>query len=201
MISVVPHVVVLGGSPAPGSRTEQLGDRVVALCRRRSATAEHLTGPELELPFYRPGTDAGGRAARLLREVSAAHGVVLVSPAYNGGVSGLLKNALDHLTDLAGDDRPFLDGRAVGCVAIAGGAQGANAVLAGMRTAVHALRGWPTPLGVMIHPSEGVVPEDPMASPANRRQLELMVDQVLGFARVQAEMLADPLAVAPAEIA
>lgn len=191
-MTTLPHVVVLSGSPVPGSRTEQLGDRVVQLCLRRSVTAEHLTGPDLELPFYRPGGQRGTRAARLLREVAAAHGVVLISPAYNGGVSGLLKNALDHLADLADDERPFLDGRAVGCVAVAGGGQGANAVLAGMRTAVHALRGWPTPLGVALHPPEGGAEPgaDLMANPANRGQLDLMVEQVLGFAEIQADAIA-----------
>ncbi|WP_459249991.1 NADPH-dependent FMN reductase [Streptomyces youssoufiensis] len=43
------------------------------------------------------------------------------APTYHGTVSGVLKNALDYVNDLIGEPRPFLDGRSVGCVAVAAG--------------------------------------------------------------------------------
>ena len=77
--------------------------------------------------------------------------MVLVSPGYHGTVSGLVKNALDYVEDLRDDVRPYLDGRAVGCVAAARGWQASVTTLTSLRGIVHALRGWPTPLGSAIN--------------------------------------------------
>ena len=68
-------------------------------------------------------------------------------------MSGLVKNALDYLEELRGDQRPYLDGRAVGLVAVARGWQASVATLGTLRQVVHALRGWPTPLGLAINSS------------------------------------------------
>jgi len=104
-------------------------------------------------------------------------GLIVASPGFHGGPSGLIKNALDHLEELRGDDRPYLDGRAVGCIVCAAGWQ-ATAT----RSTVHALRGWPTPLGVTIN-STPVGDVDPIVAAAP--QLGLLVDQVVGLARWQ----------------
>ena len=87
----------------------------------------------------------------LVEAVRISDGVVLVSPGYHGTVSGLVKNALDYVEDLRGDTRPYLEGRAIGCVAAAQGWQAAVTTLTALRSIVHALRGWPTPLGVALN--------------------------------------------------
>jgi FMN reductase len=77
--------------------------------------------------------------------------VVIASPGYHGTVSGLVKNALDYLEELRTDARPYLDGRPVGAIAVAKGWQAANGTLGTIRQVIHALRGWPTPLGLTIN--------------------------------------------------
>ena len=42
--------------------------------------------------------------------------MIVATPGYHGGLSGLVKNALDYIEDLANDDRPYLEGRVVGTV-------------------------------------------------------------------------------------
>ena len=100
----------------------------------------------------------------------------------HGGPSGLIKNALDHLEELRDDERPYLDGRAIGCIVCAAGWQATATTLASLRSTVHALRGWPTPLGVTIN-STPVGDVDPIAAAAP--QLGMLVDQVVGLARWQ----------------
>ena len=113
-----------------------------------------------------------------------ADGTLLASPGYHGGVSGLVKNAIDLLEDLRGDSRVYLDGRAVGCIVTAAGWQGCNTTLGAMRGIVHALRGWPTPLGVTLNTagvslfdSEGRCTDD-----AVQRALATVAEQALAFA-------------------
>ena len=118
-----------------------------------------------------------------MRAVSAADGLIIASPGYHGGISGLVKNALDYVEDLRGDPRPYLDGRAVGCVATAAGWQAAGSTLQALRAVVHALRGWPTPLGVAVNSELPVWSEDGTVADAGLvTQLEILTGQVVDFA-------------------
>jgi FMN reductase len=122
------------------------------------------------------------RAVRLVDELRAADGIIISSPGYHGGVSGLLKNALDYAEDLREDERPYLDGRAVGCLACASGWQAAVGTLAALRSIVHALRGWPTPLGVAINSIDPVFDQEGMVrDPSAATQLEIVAAQVIEF--------------------
>ncbi len=145
-------VVGLGGSIRDDSQSERVLRTVLAGVAERGAKTSILTGSDLLLPFYDPAiSERTERAERLVAELRDADGVVLVSPGYHGTVSGLVKNALDYVEDLRPDDRPYLHGRAVGCVATASGWQAGVSTLNALRSIVHALRGWPTPLGAALH--------------------------------------------------
>lgn len=76
-----------------------------------------------------------------------ADGIILASPADHGFVSGVVKNALDYVEDLADDPRCYFDGLAVGCIATGAGCEATVMTLEQLRAVAHALRGWPTPLG------------------------------------------------------
>jgi FMN reductase len=115
-------------------------------------------------------------ALRLVEEIRLADGVIIGSPGYHGGVSGLVKNALDYVEDLRDDSSPYLEGRAVGLVATGAGWQGAVGTLWALRAIVHSLRGWPTPMGVAINTAESGV------SKKLREQLETLAQQVVHFA-------------------
>jgi FMN reductase len=127
------------------------------------------------------------RARALVEALAEADGVIVASPAYHGTVSGLVKNALDHAEDLRYADRPYLEGRAVGCIAVAGGAQAGATTLAALRAVAHALRGWPTPLGVAVDTSDRVFDAaGALDDGVVLGRLDLLADQVVGFARATA---------------
>ncbi|GAA3891324.1 NAD(P)H-dependent oxidoreductase [Saccharothrix violaceirubra] len=145
-------VVGIGGSLRPNSQSERALRIALAGAADAGAKTVEVVGPDLVLPFYDPAVaDRPDNARVLVEALRAADGVVLVSPGYHGTVSGLVKNALDYIEDLRGDDRPYLDGRAVGCVATAMGWQASVTTLTALRSIVHSLRGWPTPLGVAVN--------------------------------------------------
>lgn len=148
-------VVGIGGSLRPGSQSEQALRIVLAGAAEAGAETMAITGERLQLPFYDAAIDDRSAAAReLVEAVRTADGLVVVSPGYHGGQSGLVKNALDYLEDLHHDERPYLTGRAVGVVAVANGWQAAVTTLGQLRMTVHALRGWPTPLGGAVNSLE-----------------------------------------------
>ena len=177
-------VVGIGGSLRPDSQSERALRIVLSGAEEAGAKITVITGADLVLPFYDPAVaDRPAAARHLVEEIRHADGVVLVSPGYHGTVSGLVKNALDYLEDLREDDRVYLDGRAVGCVAAAHGWQAAVNTLTALRSIVHALRGWPTPLGAAVNSAEVVFGPDGECSDAQvAERLRIIGHQVVDFA-------------------
>jgi len=156
---------------------------VLDAAERAGARTKLITGSALELPIYQPDNPDRSEAARhLVAHLALADGIILGSPGYHGSISGLIKNALDYAEDLRCDARPYFSGRAVGCIATAGGWSGAVNTLGALRDIVHALRGWPTPLGAAIKSSEGMFDEGGKCLvPRVAQTLELIAAEVIGF--------------------
>ena len=157
---------------------------VLMAAQRAGARTNLISGPLLQLPLYQPeNLHRGERARFLVTELSRADGIIVGSPGYHGSISGLVKNALDYAEDLRADARPYFSGRAVGCIATAAGWPGAVNTLGALRDIVHALRGWPTPLGAAINSTEKVFDEAGVCVvPRVAQVLEAMADEVMSFA-------------------
>lgn len=181
-----PRIVGIGGTTKAGSSTEKALLACLAAAARLGAKTQVIPGTQLAtLPLYSPEETARSVQQReFVATVRDADGLILATPAYHAGMSGLLKNAIDLLEDLREAPRPYLDGRAVGCIVTAYGWQGAGTTLTSVRTIVHALRGWPTPLGITLNTAEPLF--DAAGSCLDQRaqtQFELLAAQVVGFAR------------------
>lgn len=174
-------VVGIGGSLRPGSQSERALRIALAGAEAAGARTTAVTGTGLMLPFYDP-LAVPGPAPELVEALRGADGVLLVSPGYHGTVSGLVKNALDYIEELRGDSRPYLHGRAVGCVALAHGWQAAVTTLTSLRSIVHALRGWPTPLGAAVNTTEVSFDLDGCSDPQVEKTLLTIGEQVVEFA-------------------
>ncbi len=177
-------VIGLGGSLRSDSQSVRALDVALAGAEQAGARVRAISGDGLVLPFYDPEDPARTERARaLVAALRDADGVVLVSPGYHGTVSGLLKNALDYVEDLRGDPRPYLDARAVGCVAVASGWQATVNTLGTLRSVTHALRGWPTPLGISVNSAEAFFDGDGKCSDeAVAESLSVLGGQVAEFA-------------------
>jgi FMN reductase len=147
------EVVGIGGSVDPQSQSDRALRAVLASVTELGASVTHFSGASLDLPPYHSDAEVPLRARDYIESVRKADAVVIASPGYHGTVSGLVKNALDYLEELRRDPRPYLDGRPVGVLAVAGGWQASVGTLGTLREVVHALRGWPTPLGLAINSS------------------------------------------------
>lgn len=195
MSSTRPFILGIGGTPRQGSSSEKALATSLQAATEGGADTLLITGPELELPMYNPSDPQRTPAAhRLINMFRRCDGIVIASPAYHGSISGLVKNALDYTEDLRSDPRVYFDGLAVGCIACAGGWQAAGQTLAALRAIAHALRGWPTPLGVMLNTSGRLFDEHGACLDLSAKmQLETVGRQVLEFARqrLNSSVLAD----------
>jgi FMN reductase len=178
-----PLIVGLGGTLSEASSSERALRHALAAAAGQGARTQLFAARALDLPMY--SVDRSGRTSAAIALVDAlaqADGVIIATPGYHGGISGLVKNALDYIEDLRDHARPYLDGRAVGCIVCAYGWQATTTTLVSLRSTVHALRGWPTPLGVAINSAQtsfdasGRVVDDHCA-----QQLTTLSSQVLDF--------------------
>ena len=180
----VPFIVGLGGTTRVGSSSELVLRHALAAAAALGAQTQLFGGADLLLPIYDPGTSERVAGARILIDaLRRADGIIIASPGYHGSLSGLVKNAIDYVEDMRQDVAPYFEGRAVGCIACALGNQATGATLNALRSIVHALRGWPTPLGVAINTTETVFSEDgSLADFEIACQLKILAQQVVEFA-------------------
>ena len=144
-----------------------------------------FNGAALDIPLFTPhAPDRDPRAVALVEALRKADGVMISSPGYHGTISGHVKNALDYLEDLRADERPYLQNRAVGCISTAAGWQAAVTTLTALRGVVHALRGWPTPLGVAVNTIDLQFDNQAKCISADLdKSLETMAGQVVEFVK------------------
>jgi FMN reductase len=178
------RILALGGSTTPLAASERALRIAAASAERDGVTIDFLTSRDLMIPIYdTESTERGPEQKRLVEALRVCDGLLIATPGYHGSFSGMIKNALDYAEDLRTDERPYLDGRAVGIIAVAHGWQTAVGTLNQLRQIVHSLRAWPTPLGCAINDAGGLLGADAAQSDLDVvRQLETVGAQVARFA-------------------
>lgn len=179
-----PYIVGIGGTTSDNSSSEKALMTALRHAEAGGADIAAFVSADLDFPNYGAGRLSDDRAIRLVDAVRRCDGLIISTPAYHGIMSGMIKNALDCVEELRGDTRPYLDGRAIGTIVCAYGDQAMGTTLASLRAVIHALRGWPTPMGVAINSSEcRFDAEGHCSNPDIDARLRLLAQQTLGFAR------------------
>ncbi len=110
-------------------------------------SSELLDLEELALPIMeerlRMRDDPPTGGVRLSEAVAAGDGLVIVTPEYNSGYPGVLKNALDYLL-------PELKRKPVGIVTVSAGGFGGASCLAQLRQVLLAMGAAPIPASLPI---------------------------------------------------
>lgn len=178
------RIVAIGGTVSSLSSTEMALKAATLPALEAGAHVDVFGGEYLsQLPHYRGPGHTQDSGSEMVEAVRRADSVILAAPGYHGTVSGLVKNALDYLEDLSKDPRPYLHGRSVGLIATAYGDQASMSTLLTMRSIVHALRGWPTPMGATVRTYYGLFsPEGECLDDRARMQLRLVGEQSLNGA-------------------
>jgi FMN reductase len=187
MTETAPLIVGLGGTGSATGSTERILRYVLNAAENVGAETLFFDGKALDMPMYSYGGERTEQAVALISALRRADGIIIASPGYHGTVSGLIKNALDYVEDMAKDERVYFEGRAVGLIAVAAGWQATGSTLATLRSITHALRGWPTPMAVAINSAKPVFDDAGALIDAGiGSQLNILAGQVVEFARMKA---------------
>jgi NAD(P)H-dependent FMN reductase len=172
---------VIYGSVRAGRVSWPVAEFVVAEVAQRPGVTTHLYDPR-ELPFgnlerrLREIADPDPRAVRFSADMARADGFVLVTPEYNFGIPGTLKNLLDALTQ-EWFHKPF------GLVT-AGGLSGGLRAQDSLRVIVGGLRAIPVPAASPIHRvDEEFTAEGPKDPAKWRQRLTPMLRELEWYAR------------------
>lgn len=91
-------LVFLGGSLRPGSLNRRLLLHLARQAEARGHAIQCFVGEDLRLPLYEEDLPTPPAVARMAEAFREAQGAVIVSPEYNAGIPGHLKNAVDWLS-------------------------------------------------------------------------------------------------------
>lgn len=182
-----PLIVGLGGSGNAMGATDRILRRALDAVHAAGAETLCFDGKALDMPMYSYDGNRTEKATAMIDALRRADGIIIASPGYHGTVSGLIKNALDYVEDMAKDDRVYFEGRAVGLIAVASGWQATGSTLATLRSITHALRGWPTPMAVTVNSALPIFDENGgLADSGIQMQLDILARQVVSFAKMKA---------------
>ena len=145
-------VVGIAGSLRRGSFTRRAVETALDGAREVGAETTLLDLAEYDLVFCHGSTDAAAypeSVGKLRQQVRAAQGIILGTPEYHGGFSGVLKNALDLMSFAE------FEGKMLGLVGVSGGRMGAIDALNTLRNIGRALHSWVVPEQASIPQAAG----------------------------------------------
>jgi NAD(P)H-dependent FMN reductase len=193
------YIPVILGSTRRGRQSPKVA-RFIAERMRRSEKIETEILDLLEYDFpmmeerLRLRDDPPPRLREFAEKISRAGAVVIVSPEYNSGYPGVLKNALDYLL-------PEFKRKPVGIVTVSGGSLGGQSCLAQLRLVTLGLGAFPIPAGLPVSRVEDTFDEagNPR-DPAYEKRAESFLSELLWFTQAvaaQKALEAHPTAASP----
>ncbi|MDF5727142.1 MAG: NAD(P)H-dependent oxidoreductase [Rhizonema sp. PD38] len=138
-------IVGIGGSLRSESYTQMALNIAAQRVEALGSEVEILDLRQLQLPFCDGGEEYPDYPGvqRLRDAVSGADGLILATPEYHGGVSGVLKNSLDLMSFTQ------LSDKVTGVISVLGGQPNSNA-LNELRLIMRWVHGWVIPEQIAI---------------------------------------------------
>ncbi|MGF9697533.1 NADPH-dependent FMN reductase [Paenibacillus sp. MABNR03] len=118
-------IIILAGSNRKNATSTRLGEYAVEVIRSQRHEASLFDLYQTPVPFYAPDEKQADddNLAELNSRMLEADAIILSTPEYHGSISGVLKNALDHLSQAHFSGKPVLS------ISSAGGAVGVSSLL------------------------------------------------------------------------
>jgi len=174
------RLMLMGGSLRPASLNTRLLGHLAELLEARGHEVSRFAGETLRLPLFEEGLAPSPEILAMAGALREAQGLVIVSPEYNAGLPGPLKNAVDWPSTLA--PSPWAGPPVLLCAASPGAFGGARGLMAWRATLAN--------MGALALPEAITVPHadqqlDGQGAPTEARSaaaLPKILDGFLGLA-------------------
>jgi len=170
------RLVLMGGSLRPASFNGSLLSHLARELEARGHQVSAYKGEALRLPLYEDGLPPSEGTLVLHGALLKAQGLVIVSPEYNAGIPGHLKNAVDWLSTLK--PSPWAGLPVLLCAASPGAFGGARGLMAWRATLAN--------MGALALPEAITVPHadqqlDASGAPTEARTAAMVPKTLDGF--------------------
>ena len=177
------RLVLMGGSLRAASLNLRLLRHLMRALEAKGHQISAFTGNALRLPLYEDGAAPSSEAVTLHGALGQAQGLVIVSPEYNAGIPGHLKNAVDWLSTMKPSPWPGLP--VLLCAASPGAFGGARGLMAWRATLAN--------MGALALPETITVPHadqqlDADGAPTDARTAALVPKVLDGFLTLVAKL-------------
>ena len=177
------RLVLMGGSLREKSWNGLLLGHLASELAARGHETSSFSGAQLRFPLFEEGLDPTAELQALHRALLGAQGLVIVSPEYNAGIPGHLKNAVDWLSTLK--PSPWSGLPVLLCAASPGAFGGARGL--------GAWRGSLANMGAIALPEALTVPHaheqlDPAGAPTEARTAATLGRALDGFLALAAKL-------------
>ena len=176
-------VVIVGGSLRAASINRRLLGHLAGRLEALGHEVMRFEGEALRMPLYEDDVPASPEAVAMQKAILSAQGLVVVSPEYNQGIPGHLKNLIDWLSTLT--PSPWNGLPVLLCSASPGAFGGARSVAAWRATLAN--------MGALTFPASLNVPLadqnlDDKGAPKDPRTGSLMDSTLQGFLAMVAKL-------------
>ena len=177
------RLVLMGGSLRPASFNARLLGHLARELEARGHQVQSFRGEALRLPLYEDGLAPSAETLALHGALREAQGLVIVSPEYNAGIPGHLKNAVDWLSTMKPSPWPGLP--VLLCAASPGAFGGARGLMAWRATLAN--------MGALALPEAITVPHadqqlDASGAPTEARTAGMVPKVLEGFLTLTAKL-------------
>lgn len=145
----------ISGSLRKDSNCQKALQKALSLVESHGAKARLIDLRKMDLPFCNGESEYPEYpdVEKLREAIAGSQGLIICSPEYHGGISGVLKNTIDLLS------YNHFRNKYIGIVSILGGGSSFNAVNALAQTCHH-LHAWVIPRPVIIPHADSAFNED-----------------------------------------
>jgi NAD(P)H-dependent FMN reductase len=176
-------LILMGGSLRPESLNRRFLGHLLALLAADGHAASSFVGEALRLPLYEDGLAVPPALTGLKEDLRTAQGLVIVSPEYNAGIPGHMKNAVDWLS--VQKPNPVAGLPVLLCACSPGALGGSRALLPWRATLAN--------LGAFVVPDTITVPRadqnlDPEGAPLDPRTRDSVRSALASFLSIAARL-------------
>jgi len=181
------RVVLMGGSLRPESLNTRLLGHLATELGARGHEVTSFAGGALRLPLYEEGLAVPAGVQALHGALLKAQGAVIVSPEYNAGIPGHMKNAVDWPSTMR--PNPWQDLPVLLCAASPGALGGARGLVPWRLTLAN--------MGALVCPDAITIPHadrqlDGAGVPADPRTAGFVVKALERFLGLAARLRPEP---------
>lgn len=172
-------LVIIGGSLRSASLNRRLLNHLARVLAEKGHEVARFEGEALRLPLYEDDVAPPASAVAMQQAMLGAQGLVIVSPEYNQGIPGHLKNAVDWLSTM--NPSPWTGLPTLLCAASPGAFGGARAMLS-WRATLSNMGAFAHPGALPIpHADKNLMEDGTPVEERTRQMVPHVLDQFLDF--------------------